>query len=157
MDFPLGHRDALEDREGVLFHERREIAPPDERANFRVAAAVRVFVGMVMLLLMALVRVFVLVMFVTVGMRVRAVFRVPRSAFRVFLVRFSLVDAELHALDALPLLALEVHVEVAEVELRQLPFERGGLHAEVAQRTDSHVAADAGDAVEEENFHGRGL
>ena len=50
-------------------------------------------------------------------------------------------------------LALEVHVEIAECEFRQLPFEGGGFHAEIDERADGHVAADAGEAVEEEDFH----
>ena len=65
----------------------------------------------------------------------------------------AFVDAKFHALDLLPLLAVEVHVEVAEVELRQLPFERGRFHAEIDQRADGHVAADPGEAIEEKSFH----
>ncbi len=70
-------------------------------------------------------------------------------------VRRALVDAELHALDAVALLALEVHVEVADVHLRELPLERGGLHTEVAKSADGHVAADAGKTVEKEDLHNR--
>jgi len=39
------------------------------------------------------------------------------------------MNAEFDALDALPLRAVEVHVEVAERELRKLPFEGGWLDA----------------------------
>ena len=68
-------------------------------------------------------------------------------------MRRAAVDVELHALDVLPLGAVVVHVEVADVQLAQFPFERTGLHAEINERADHHVAADAGDAVEEEGFH----
>ena len=65
----------------------------------------------------------------------------------------AFVDAELHAFHLLPLLALEVHVEIAEVELRELPFESRGFHAEIDEGAHGHVAGDAGKAIEEEDFH----
>ena len=68
-------------------------------------------------------------------------------------VRRPVVDVKFHALDLLPLCEVVVHVEVAEIQLAQLPFERAGFHAQVNECADHHVAADAGDAVEEENFH----
>ena len=78
------------------------------------------------------------------------------SAFvPVLVVRRAAVDVEFHALDVLPLRAVVVHVEVADVQLAQLPFERTGFHAEINERADHHVAADAGDAVEVECFHVR--
>ena len=58
-------------------------------------------------------------------------------------VRRAFVDAKLHALEMVSLRPLEVHVKVAEIELRQLPFERGRFHAEIDERADRHVAADA--------------
>ena len=70
-----------------------------------------------------------------------------------FLMRRAAVDVKFHALDVLSLCAVVVHVEVADVQLAQLPFERAGFHAEVNERADHHVATDAGDAVEEESFH----
>ena len=73
----------------------------------------------------------------------------------VLLMRRAAVDVEFHTLDVLPLCAIVVHVEVADVQLAQLPFERAGFHAEVNERADHHVATDAGDAVEEEGFHGK--
>ena len=68
-------------------------------------------------------------------------------------VRRAFVNAEFHPLDALPLLPFEVHVKVADLELRELPFECGWLHAEIDERADGHVAGDAGEAIEEEDFH----
>jgi hypothetical protein len=103
----------------------------------RMPVSMRVFVRMGMLML---VRVSVFVAGALVAM---------------LLVRRAAVDVELHALDVLPLRAVVVHVEVADVQLAQLPFERAGLHAEVNERADHHVAADAGDAVEVESFHGK--
>ena len=63
------------------------------------------------------------------------------------------VDVEFYALDLFPLGAVVVHVEVAEPEFAQLPFHGAGLHAEVDERADHHVAANARDAVEIESFH----
>ena len=89
---------------------------------------------------------------VLMSMRVVLVIAVPVLILPVRVGR-AFVNAKLHALDILPLRALEVHVEIAEVELREFPFERGGLHAEIDERADGHVAADAGDAIEIEDFH----
>ena len=72
-----------------------------------------------------------------------------------FLMRRAAVDVEFHAFDVLPLCPVMVHVEIADVQLAQLPFERAGFHAEIDECTDHHVATDAGDAVEEESFHVR--
>lgn len=63
------------------------------------------------------------------------------------------VNAEFDPLDGLALFALEVHVKVTDLQLGELPFEGGGFDAEVAERADSHVAADAGKTIEKENTH----
>jgi hypothetical protein len=55
-------------------------------------------------------------------------------------VRRTFMDAKLHTLDALPLGALEVHVKVADLELRKFPFQRRRLHAEIDEGADRHVA-----------------
>jgi hypothetical protein len=68
----------------------------------------------------------------------------------------AFVDAKLHSLDFLPLFAVKVHVEIAEIELRKLPFESGRFDAEVNEGAHSHIAGDAGKTVEEEDFHGNG-
>ncbi len=61
------------------------------------------------------------------------------------------MNAKMDAFD-LPLLpAFEVHVEIAKVELSQFPLERGRIDAQVAQRADSHVAANARRTIKEEN------
>jgi hypothetical protein len=90
---------------------------------------VRVLIFMAVMMMLVVVLVLVLVLFVG--------------------VRRALVDTEFHAFDVLALLALEVHVKVADVELGEFPLERGGFHAEVGERADGHVAADSADAVEE--------
>lgn len=66
----------------------------------------------------------------------------------------SRMNAEVDALNFGTLLALEVHVKVTQIQLGQFPFQGGRFHSEVAQGADSHVAADAGEAVEIERFHG---
>jgi hypothetical protein len=78
------------------------------------------------------------------AVNVRVVVTVPVPVLD---VRGAAVDVELHALDVLPLRAVEVHVEVADGQLAQLPFERARLHTEVHERADGHVAADSGNAV----------
>src|SRR5438045_989157 len=77
----------------------------------------------------------------------------PVMMMPAFGMRRAFMHAEFHPFDVLSLLPLEVHVEVADVELRQLPFERRRFDAEIAKRTDRHVAANARKAVEVEYFH----
>lgn len=55
----------------------------------------------------------------------------------------AFVDGELHTLDFLPLGAVEVQMEVAQRELGELPLQRGRTDAEIDERADHHVAADA--------------
>jgi hypothetical protein len=59
------------------------------------------------------------------------------------------VNAELHPFNLTALLALEMHVEVSEIQFGELPFQRGGFQPKIAQSADSHVAADARETVEE--------
>jgi len=69
-------------------------------------------------------------------------------------MRLAFVDAKFHPFHFLPLLPVEVHVKIANVELGKLPLERGRLNAEIDESADGHVAADSGKTIEEENFHG---
>lgn len=87
---------------------------------------------------------FVVALVMVLGVRVR----VPVTFLVLFMrVHRAFVDAEFDSLDVLPLLALEVHVEIAKFELGKLPLQRARLHPEVAQRPHGHVAADAGGAI----------
>ena len=63
------------------------------------------------------------------------------------------VDIELHAGDAGFLLARNVEVIAVELEFLQLAFQLARVHAEVEQRADEHVAADAAEDVEVKSFH----
>ena len=154
----------------MLFDERRKLAGLDERANLAVAAPVGVMMLVMMHLraVVVVVRVLVFVVMMTV-LAVLMLVRVRVGFMRVLVsvgvlmfvpvlvaaavvvlvlvllvgVRGAFVDAEFHALDVLPLLALEVHVKIAERELREFPFEGGRLHAKIDERANSHVAADA--------------
>ena len=71
-------------------------------------------------------------------------------------VRGALVDAEFYAFHFLPLFPVEVHVKIADIELGQFPLQRGGFDAEIDKGADGHIAADAGETIEEEDFHGSG-
>jgi hypothetical protein len=99
-----------------------------------------------------------MVVFVTMLMSMSVfVLVVPFARFSLFLlvvrVRRAFVDAELHAFHLLPLLPLEVHVEIAEIELGEFPFEGRWFYTEIDEGADGHVAGDAGKAVEKEDFH----
>lgn len=63
------------------------------------------------------------------------------------------MDGEVDALDGLAAGPLEVHMKIADRELREFPLQRRGFHAEIDQRADRHVAADARDAVKVEDLH----
>jgi hypothetical protein len=65
------------------------------------------------------------------------------------------VDAEVDSFDTFPMLPIEVHVEVSDLQLGELPLECRGFDAEVAEGADGHIAADAGGTVEEQNAHGK--
>ena len=69
-------------------------------------------------------------------------------------VRGAFMDAKFHPFHFLPLLPFEVHVKIADVELGELPLEGGRLDAKIDQGADGHVAADTGETIKEENFHG---
>jgi hypothetical protein len=90
--------------------------------------------------------------FVRVAMRMRFLVVVPPCAMKVPVLfgivlivgmRSTAMDPKLDALNALPLLPLEVHMKVADLHLREFPFQRGGLYAKVAKCAYHHVAADA--------------
>jgi len=98
------------------------------------------------------VRVGVMLMLILVTMRVLMVMPFTRTFIP---MRRTLVDAELYSFDLMPLRTVEVHVKIAEIELRQFPFESGRFHAEIHQGADGHVAADSGTAIEIEDFHGK--
>jgi len=70
------------------------------------------------------------------------------------LVGRPFMNAEFDTRNALALLALEVHVKIANIELREFPLKCRGFHSKIGQRTHGHVAADARDAIEIKNFHG---
>jgi len=99
-------------------------------------------------LVLMLVPMLMMAVLVTVGVLAVPVFLVVMSA--TVAMRSRSVDVEFHALDVLPLGAVGVHVEFAEVQLSQLPFECARLHAEVDEGAHHHVAADAGNAVQVE-------
>jgi hypothetical protein len=50
VDLPLGHCDALEDAEGMLFDERREVALLDQFANLPVSPSVNMLVSVAVLM-----------------------------------------------------------------------------------------------------------
>ena len=115
------------------------------------------FLMMVMLMLMGMpFRVFV-VLVPVVMLMLMVVMPVVVVAVLVLVVGVgrAFVNTEFHAFHLLPLLAVEVHVEIAEVELGEFPLEGGWFHAEIDEGADGHVTGDAGKAIEEEDFHGK--
>jgi hypothetical protein len=65
----------------------------------------------------------------------------------------SFMDAKLDSLDPFSLFALEVHVKIAQHKFREFPLESRRLDAEIDQRADRHIAADARGAIEKKDFH----
>jgi len=58
------------------------------------------------------------------------------------------MDVKLHASDGRFLTARDVQMIAGELELFQFTFEFGGVHAEIEQRGDKHVAGNAAEEVE---------
>ena len=114
------------------------------------AAFVAMLMGMFMLIvfmvLMGMMFVIALLMTVSVMMLLPVFILLMRMGR-------ALVDAEFYPLYALALLALEVHVEIADFKLGKLPLKGGRFYPEIGERTHRHVAADAGDAIEKKDFH----
>jgi hypothetical protein len=63
------------------------------------------------------------------------------------------MDIKLHAADAGFLLARDVKMITVEFQLLQLVLKPARIHAEVNQRADEHVAADAAENIEIKRFH----
>ena len=63
------------------------------------------------------------------------------------------MDIKLHAGDAGFLLARDVEMIAVEFQLLQLALQLARIRAEVNQRADEHVAADAAENVEIKRFH----
>ena len=75
-----------------------------------------------------------------------------------FVVMFVVVrqmHVELHAGDGRFFAARNVQVIAVELELLQFALKFFGVHAEVEQRGDEHVAGDAAENVEVKRLHGK--
>ena len=137
MDFSLGFRDALKHGVGFLFHPRGKFAARDESFDLRKIPLLLMPVMVVVRMLVAMVMVMAVIVRVFVVMLVRE------------------VDIELHAGDGGLLAARNVEMIAVELEFLQFAFQPVGVHAEVEQRGDEHVAGDAAEEVEVKNFHGQ--
>jgi len=143
VDFPFGDGNAVEDRKRVGFDEVAQIAGFQEGADLRIRAPVRV-----LFLVMMFVTVVMIAMLMGVMMLVAVIVSGTGARFILFVVMGrAFVDAKFDPFDGFALLALEVHVEIAQVELGEFPLEGGRLDAQIAQCTNGHVAADARDTV----------
>jgi len=127
-----------------------------------VIMAAAMIVIMLLILIVMMVPMFMpMLMAVRMGMPMLVpvlVMMVALAMLAVFLVlvvgvRGAFVNTKFHPLHLLPLLAVEVHVKITEIEFRELPLEGGRFHTEINKGADGHVAGDAGKAVEEEDFH----
>jgi len=121
---------------------------------------VRMGMPMVMIalfiLMMMMMAVIVVVVMIMVAVVVMMAVAVIVGFVLVVRVGRSFVDAKFHAFHFLPLLPVEMHMKISDIELGELPFQGGGLDAEIDEGADGHVATDAGETIEEEDFHGGG-
>jgi hypothetical protein len=152
VDFSLGHGDALENGNGFFLHPRREFAFADKFFDVGKVAAIFVGMGVVRGAWCVIVRMSVVVMMMFVTVFMRAVVAIV-TVFVVLVVFVREVHVELDAGDALPLLLADVQMEAVEFELLDLAREFVRVHAEVEQRADEHIAADAAEDVEVKSFH----
>jgi hypothetical protein len=69
----------------------------------------------------------------------------------------AFMDAKLYAFDFLPFLAVEMHVEIADIQFGEFPFQRGWFDSQVAESAHGHVTADScRGTVEKKNAHKEG-
>jgi hypothetical protein len=129
VDFSFRLGNAGKHGDGFLFHPRGKFAARDEVYDF----------GKIPLFL----RPMIVVRFVCVMMLVAVAGRVVMRE----------VDIKLHADDGGFLSPRDVQVIAAELELFQFALQFGGVHAEVEQGGDEHVAGDAAENVEVKGFH----
>ena len=81
-----------------------------------------------------------------------------REAAMIMVVRVGvfvrmIMHVEFHTADAHLLPTGDVRVPAFELQLPQLPLQLPGVHAQINERTDKHVAADAAENVEVKRFH----
>jgi hypothetical protein len=63
------------------------------------------------------------------------------------------MNIKLHAVDAVLLLPAGVEVVTVNFQLRQFALQPPGVHPQVNQRPQKHVAADAAEDIEIKSFH----
>ena len=78
-----------------------------------------------------------------------------RSGMLVMMVFALDMNVELSASDTPLGSATEVEVITIDLEFSQLVFEPGGIHAQIQQSADKHVAADSAEEVEVKGLHER--
>ena len=115
---------------------------------------------MVMLMFMSM---FVMIfVFVIMGMRVGMFCSVrvgvfvgmPMIVVVMFMAMFvRQMNIKLHAFDLRFVLSRNVEMVAVEMQLFEFVFELMGIHAEVEQRADKHVAADAAENIQVKSFH----
>lgn len=77
---------------------------------------------------------------------------IVRMGMSVFIVIVSM-DVEFHTFDAALVLSFRVQMEVMEVQLGEFALELLEGDAEVKQRADEHIAADATEDIQVKSFH----
>lgn len=115
-----------------------------------VAVLVRMFVTVSMRMFMGM-RVLVVMTMLLVMMAVVVSMLVAVTMFMVVIVRE--VDIELHTGDALTVLTADVQVVAIELELGEFAFELLRINAEIDERGDEHIAADAAENIEIQCLH----
>ena len=125
VDLAFGHGDALEDGHCLLFDPVGEVAISDQLSDLSKGASVLMRVGMTVRVGVAM------------GMRLFSVAMIAGE-----------VHVELNSFQARFMPARDVQVTAFQPQLLQLLLQLAGLDAQVNQRGDEHVAADAAEQVE---------
>ncbi len=158
VDLSLGHSDPLKDAERVFFDKGRKLTGLNQSANSAMGHPVRVRVAVVMGVVVRIsvsVRVAVVIMSMRSIGSIMSMLVLMRVRVRGFAVDGPGMNPELDPFHALAMGPLKVHVKIADLQLGKFPLEGGWFHAQIAEGTDSHIAANArGRAVKEENAHG---
>jgi hypothetical protein len=92
-------------------------------------------------------------MFVSVWVIMMVFLVIVMMPVRVVVMLVSQMNVKLHARDSLSFLPPDVQVIAIHLELREFTFQLARVHAQINQRANEHVAADAAENVEVKSLH----
>jgi hypothetical protein len=161
MDAPFRFGNTRKDAARVRFDKRGQRAFLEESPNLPITPAlfmmrmvlimmVVVVMSMVSMLSMFTVVISMVSMLVMVMVRVLLVLLMP-----MLFMRRSGMNTKMHARHLTAAALIEMHMKIAEPQLREFPLECRRIYPEITQRANGHVTADTGETIEKKSAHGK--